>query len=237
MFHPIVSIANLSENKNMAFLEFLERMKEAYNEIYEKDRAVHVDQNGYYIGDNDAERWWLASIEAFIEEYELDIDISNIKQASDTGFSREFRDFQNMINKLAVRASSPASNVLKQIYVISNEDRAELAGLINKIRLIINEKLEASNKKENILLKLNALQAEIDTDNTRFERARKTAVDFTATVSEAFQELKPAIEILERIKRIFWNTEERKLLTAPEPKPLLEAPEKLKGLLDDEIPF
>ena len=239
MFYPLVNLNNLSEDKTEAFSEFLERVRNEYNEYKKQDRNEETDMNGNYIGGYNPEKWALMSISGYIKAAELDIDMPEISFNMDENellkaFTESMAIITYNIPQLKYKAEREKRGYL------SPEDKNKLNELLNKIRIIINEKVKESDKKEAMILKLNDLQKEIDTDKTRFERINKMVVDVSVTAKEV---CKNVIPFIDKIMKIIRDSGNKKALPAPKEKPLLESPETesteaiSESNLDDEIPF
>ena len=239
MFYPPVNLNNLPEDETEAFSELLERVIKKYHEYKKQDRDEEMDIDGNYIGEYNPEKWALISISGYIKATELDIDMPEISFNMDENelqkvFTESMARITYHMNRLKDKAEREKRGYL------SPKDKNKLNELLNKIRIIINEKVKESDKKEAMILKLNDLQKEIDTDKTRFERLNKMLVDVSVTAKEV---CKNVIPFIDKIMKIIRDSGNKKALPAPEEKLLLESPETEstqpipESNLDDDIPF
>ncbi len=122
--------------------------------------------------------------------------------------------------------------------------------LLDELRSTV-EKLEISDaKRQRLLARINALQAEIDRERTRYEVFAALMIEAADDVGEAAKRLEPAVQLLERIGAAFGSAkrsepQQKQLPPASKPKQI-EGPKapvvakKKNGFdkaLDDEIPF
>jgi uncharacterized coiled-coil DUF342 family protein len=124
----------------------------------------------------------------------------------------------------------------------TNDYKSEIGSFLEKIRKIVNQEVETGKKKDKIFSKIASLQSEVDRDVTTVDAAFGRVRELGKVLGEAGGNLKPAVDQLERIKKIFWdNSEKVDQLPKPDrPKMITKDDDTGYGQsrdLDDEIPF
>ena len=116
---------------------------------------------------------------------------------------------------------------------------------LTKVRNIV-EKLEISrDKKAELLIKIGALEQEVDRDRTRFETYGALVIESAGVLGDAVDKLEPVRKWLDTIGRVFWGAkkeEDTKQLPPPAEHKRIEAPRAPQPSpksdnLDDDIPF
>lgn len=238
-----VDISDLPENSEEAFIDFEKRLRISLEKASRNDRDENIDQNGNYVGSHTPERYYVSSIRAFLDEYDLDIDVEDISTLDDATFPHYFRDFFNRINYARTRLSlhkqrskiaGPGTQIL-----IGPTYKDEINNLLGTIRKIVNQEIIDENKKDAIFTKIAALQLEIDRDRTTIDALFSRMIDLTKTVGECAENVEPLVEKLERIMKLFLKgTEKTKLLPKKErPKLISKEADDTDQVSDDEIPF
>ncbi len=231
-----VEISNLPDDPEEAFIVFYDRVMESCEEYKRENRS---NNDGLYI----PEKFAIGSLLSFIQMRNIphagDINFNDFYDTSDkdAAFVNCAADINRVITSLMLKHSNKAK-------YLSTEQKTEIADLLNKIRQIVDEKLDAGGKKDLILRKINNLQSEIDADKTQLETARKVCIDTTATIKTSWDNLpSPVTNLIKRLAEIFWNAEEKKLLESDE-KPLITSKTQqnnengnIDDTDDDDIPF
>lgn len=241
----------LSMDSQQAFVQYLEQLRNLFQSASRNDREHSVDQNGDYVGSYDPERAFVVGILAFLDEYGLETEISDISELDDDAeFFKQFKRFEAKINYTAMRyrlrINRIESGSVGTLIAIAESYKTEIGSLLEKIRKIVNQEVEAGNKRDKIFTKIAALQSEVDRDQTTVDAAFGRVLDLSKTLGEAGGNIKPAIDQLERIKKLFWDKSE-KVEQLPKPgRPKMITEEKSDSdqgqggrprTIDDEIPF
>lgn len=127
--------------------------------------------------------------------------------------------------------------------------KLKLRHLLEEFRGIV-DKLEISvAKKDRLHARINALQAEVERERTRYEAFAALMIEAADDVGEAARRLEPVVQLAERIAGVFGGakrTEDAQVqLPKPEEKKRIEGPASKNGKkssafdksFDDEIPF
>lgn len=96
---------------------------------------------------------------------------------------------------------------------------------LEQIRVLVDKAELGETKKEALFKKINALQAEIDRDRTRFEALAALTIEASGTLGEALEKSK--IEsLLDKVAYLFWGAkqEETKRLPPPTERKRIEPP-------------
>lgn len=116
---------------------------------------------------------------------------------------------------------------------------------LTQVRDIV-EKLEINqNKKDELLIKIGALEQEVDRNRTRFETYAALVIESAGVLGDAVDELEPIRKWLDTIGRVIWGAkkeEDTKQLPPPAEHKRIEAPgapepPPKSDNLDDDIPF
>lgn len=241
----------LSTDSQLAFVQFLDQTRDLYQRASSNDREHNVDPNGHYIGSYNPEREFFISILAFLDEYGLETEIADISELDDDEeFFKNFKKFLFKVNYTAMRyrlrQNRIESGSIGTVISIADSYKTEIGSHLEKIRKIVNQELQAGNKRDKIYKKIAALQSEVDRDQTTVDAAFGRVLDLSKTLGEAGGNIKPAVDQLERIKKLFWdNSEKVEQLPKPE-RPKLITEDRLgsdqdyedrSADTDDEIPF
>lgn len=246
MIFDDVNIAGLPANSQEAFAEFEAQVRSAYELKSRGDREHNIDQNGNYFGSYEPERSYVTAILAFLDEYSLETEIEDISELDNDAFNQQFGRFKSKIEyittRYVLRKNRIVSGSIGTIIEISKGYKSEIGSFLEKIRKIVNQEVAAGNKKDKIFRKIVSLQSEVDRDKTTVDAAFGRVLDLSKVLGEAGGNLKPAIDQLERVKKIFWEGSE-KVDQLPKPeRPKQITKEETGGFgtpsdIDDEIPF
>lgn len=235
-------LGGLPENGEEAFAVFEERAREKLNVELQNDRRYNSDQNDFYIGSYEPERSYVTAILAFLDEYSISADIEDISELENEEFFKQFGRFKSKVEyvstRFELRKQRENSGAIGTIIILSPDYKAKVGDLLSTIRKIVNQEVAESQKKENIFKKIAALQSEVDRDRTTVDAAFGRLLQLTKAVKEGAEDIKPAIDQLERLKKLFWegSAEVENLPKPDRPKALPKADEPKSGH-DDEIPF
>lgn len=238
-----IDIDGLGDNAEEAFVVFEERLRAGLRNAQEKDERLFTDHDGHYLGSFAPQRYYVSSIMAFLDEYDLDIGkISDISKVDNSFFLSQFNDFFSSINyartRFKLRKEKIGSGQIGTPIVIDSDYKAEIYKNLNTIRKIVNSNVQDENKKDAIYKKIANLQSEVDRDRTTIDAFFARATDLSRTISECAENLDPAIQRLERIMSAFGKgTKQIPRLPNKESQKLLPSVEKRAEFVDDEIPF
>jgi hypothetical protein len=248
MIFDDVNLAALPANSQEAFSEYEAQVRAAYEESARGDQDYNVDQDNNYTGSYDPERSYVMAILAFLDEYSLEAEVEDISALDNEEFYKHFKQFKSKIEYVTIRYSLRKNRItsggLGTVISISQSYKSEIGSLLEKIRKIVNQEVEAGKKKDKIFGKIAALQSEVDRDQTTVDAAFGRVLDLSKVLGEAGGNIKPAVDQLERLKKIFWDRSEKvKQLPKPD-RPKMITEEKQGGykdgkvsVPDDEIPF
>lgn len=242
MIFKDVNIAELPASSEEAFAEYEAQVRAVYEKRSNDDRQYNSDRDGNYVGSYEPERSYVTAILAFLDEYTLETDIEDISELDNDDFYREFGKFKSKIEyisiRYALRKNRISSGSIGTMIELSSDYKSQIGSLLEKIRKIVNQEIDEGPKKDKIFAKISSLQSEVDRDMTTVDAAFGRVLDLSRTIGEAGGNLKPAVDQLERIKKIFWDKSEKvEQLPKPErPKQISKAKDS-SGDLDDEVPF
>lgn len=238
------NVSDLPSNGEEAFAMYEERVRKAYEEELTDDRQYNSDRDGNYYGNYEPERSYVTKILAFLDEYSITGDIEDISDLENEEFYKNFGRFKSRVQYISTRfdlrqGRVNSGNIGTQIS-LQTSYKPSVGEHLEKIRKIINQEVDEGPKKDKIFKRISALQSEIDRDRTTIDAAFGRMIDLAQALGAAGEEIKPAVDQLERIKKIFFNNSEKiESLPKPErPKMIPKADEQSKNNgLDDEIPF
>ena len=236
-----IDIADLPESKEAAFVEYETRLRSALSDAIRQDRYDQTDGNGNYHGNHEPERYYVSSIIAFMDEYELYetelVDITALPSHEfETAYSTFFNKINYIVSRFRLRAARFASGTAGTPIQIVPNYKEEARKLLSTIRKIVEQEIKDPNKKDAIYQRISALQDEIDRDRTTVDALFSRLLDVTKVVGEAAENLEPLVEKVERLKRLFFEgLDKLPFLPKTERKKALPAPEL--DAEDDEIPF
>lgn len=235
---------DLSESSEEAFALYEQRAREAYEEQIQNDRQYHSDHNGNYEGSFAPERSYVTAILAFLDEYSIETNIEDISELDNEEFYKEFGRFKSKVEYISTRFNLRKNRLengsLGTAITLEQSYKSEVGTHLEKIRKIINQEVSEGAKKDKIFRKISALQSEVDRDMTTIDAAFGRMLDLSRVIGECGENVKPAVDQLERIKKIFWdNSDKVDALPKPErPKALPKADTATSSRdIDDEIPF
>lgn len=242
MIIDAINIEGLGDNIEEAFVAFEERLRQALSIAQEKDWKINNDMNGNYAGTYAPQKYYVSSVLAFLDEYNLEIDVDDISELEGHAFLQSFDKFSNQINRartrFKLRKARIDSGQAGTLILIQADFKDEIHKNLDTIRKIVNQNIESQNKKDEIFKKIAALQSEIDRDRTTIDAVFGRAIDLSKVLGEFAENLEPAIQKFERIMTALRNGTDRvPLLPKKERQILLPPKAENKGEMDDEIPF
>lgn len=234
----------LSANSQEAFATFEATARKKYEKDSFDDRNNNFSGDGEYHGRYEPERTYVTSILAFLDEYQLEVDVADILDLDEQEFLKEFEKFrsktQYMTMRFEIRKARIGSGSVGTLIEIPLDYKSEIGKHLETIRRIVNQKIEAGRKKDSIFSKIASLQSEVDRDQTTVDAAFGFILDLGKTLGQAGKEMKPAVDQLERVKKLFWDKSEKVPQLPKQDRPKLitkDGPPAFRNDLDDEIPF
>ena len=243
MIIDAVDVDDLSLNREEAFIAFEERLRVALATSQAEDRRNNSDNSGYYTGSYSPERFYVSSVMAFLDEYDLNLEVRDITYLSDDEFRSAFDDFFNRVNyvrtRFKLRKARPATGQTGTVITLKPDYKDEIHGLLNTVRKIVNANIQSESKRELIYKRIAALESEVDRDRTTIDAVFGRFLELSRVVGECAKNLEPLVQKLERVMAalrdgaepapLLPKTEQTQLLTSSKPK--------LDQDLGDEIPF
>lgn len=237
-----IDYSGLPKSREAALVAFVDIVNETYASDMAADRRANTDQHDNYYGSYAPERSYVTTILAFIDEYEVDLDVIDISDLPNGQFFTEFGRFKSKIDYVRTRfklrqAKGDAGGIGTTIAIASSY-KSEIGHLLETIRKIINQEPIDTKKKDKIFSKISSLQSEVDRDRTTVDAVFSRMLDLSQAVGESAEKLDPLIKQLERLKKLLWDSSEKiDLLPKPERPKMIAKEETNVGTLDDEIPF
>lgn len=243
MIIDTVDVDDLSLNREEAFIAFEERLRVALTASQAEDRRNNSDSTGYYTGSYSPERYYVSSVLAFLDEYELELEVRDITYLADEEFRSAFADFFNRVNyvrtRFKLRKARLVTGQAGTVVTIKPLYKEEIHNLLNTVRKIVNANIASESKRELIYKRIAGLESEVDRDRTTIDAVFGRFLDLSGVVGQCAKNLEPLVQKLERVMAA--------LRDGAEPTPLLPKPERTQLLpsskpnvhhdLDDEIPF
>ena len=243
MIFDEIDFSNLPENREEAFTDFVKNISVEFSRKLEDDRRTYSDQDGSYGGSYEPERSFVTAILAFLDEYGIDAEISDISELSNQEFANHFGKFKSKVEYLTTRFKLRQGRIkngsIGTLITIEFSYKADIGKLLDTARKIVNQEVKDQNKKDKILSKISSLQSEVDRDQTTVDALFGRMLDLTQVIGDSVENLTPLIDKLERVKKIFWENP-RKVEQLPKPdRPKMITQESIptKNNYDDEIPF
>lgn len=237
-----INLNDLPDESEEAFVAFEERLRDILKIEEDQDQKMYRDENGYYAGSYYPQRYYVSSIIAFLDEYNIDMDIEDISSKDNPEFLTYYTEFFNRINyartRFKLRKKRTLSGQAGTPILINPNFREQIHNLLATIKKIVNAHIQDINKKERIYKKIVGLQSEIDRERTTIDAVFSRAIDISRVIGECAENMEPLVQKVERLFRV--------LSDAANPLPLLPKKERAKLLpksdahsddLEDDIPF
>jgi hypothetical protein len=242
MIFDELDFSKLPASREEAFTEFVKELSAEYSQRVKSDRQTYSDQNGHYEGSYEPERSFVTAILAFLDEYGIESDISDISELSHQEFSANFGIFKSRVDYLTtrfkLRQHRITSGSIGTLITIESDYKSEVGRLLNTIRKIVNQEVKDARKRDSITAKISSLQSEIDRDQTTVDALFGRMLDLSQALGQSAENLSPLLDKLERIKRLFWdNSKKVEQLPKPDRPKLITKEKKSDASVDDEIPF
>lgn len=241
MIIDTVDTSNLGNSAEEAFVEFEQRLRAALEDEKRWDREQNQDHNGNYYGSYEPDRFYVSSILAFLDEYDLDIEINDISEAEDHDFRSCFSQFFSKINyaktRFALRIQRIDTGSAGTPILILESYKDDIHKNLDTIRKIVNQQVKDNNKKDAIFTKIASLQSEIDRERTTIDMIFGRIIDLSKVIGECAENMDPAVQKLERVMKALKDGTERVKLLPTRNRPKLKPPKKVTEEADDEIPF
>ncbi|MEO1151103.1 MAG: hypothetical protein AAFW83_08965 [Pseudomonadota bacterium] len=240
-----IDLLDLPQGSEQAFVEYDKRLRNVLRQERIRDADDHRDQDGFYAGNREPERYYVSSILAFLDEYELDAfeldDISELpKEEFEEAFTKFFTKINYLITRYALRESREETGTAGTPILIAPQFKDEIMGHLETVRKIVEQEIQDEFKKNAIYEKLANLELEINRDRTTADALFIRMIQFSSVINECGDKIDPLLKKAERIKAlIFEGSKRRETLPPPKRKKQLPAPkeEDTSYELDDDIPF
>ena len=236
-----INLSDLPESIEEAFVVFAKEVNAEYSRQYYHEQDNMYDQNGDYLGTYEPERSYVGHITAFIDEFNLEIDVPDISSFIGHEYKNQFNIFKSKIEyisvRFALRKSRMEQGTLGTLITFQQSYKSEIGELLETIRKIVNQQIQDVNKKDKIFTKIASLQSEVDRDQTTFDAFCQRTLDLSRTIGESADLLESAIAKLERIKKIFWDKSNKVDMLPKKSRQKLLPKEPEVSEFDDEIPF
>lgn len=158
--------------------------------------------------------------------------IEDVDYQTYVNFSKDVEHYRTMLQIRRARRRKEFSVALDQAMKI------KLRHMLSQMREIVDRLDVCPTKKEALFAKINALQAEIDRDRTRFDIAAALWIEGCEKLGEGAEKLKPLREILDSIGNLFKQA--KKLEGADTPRlPPADKPKQIEPPkpTSDDTPF
>ena len=246
-----LDLSNLPKDREPAFVDFVTALNEELELSIQRDRTIYSDQNGNYEGSYEPERSFVTAILAFLDEYSIDSEITDISECSNQDFAESFGRFKSRIGYITTRFKLRKNRIktgsIGTLIEIDSNYKSEIGSLLEKIRKIVNSEIESDNKKDKIFSKIASLQSEVDRSQTTVDALFGRALDLSQVIGKFGENVSPLIDQMERLKKLFWDSPKKvEQLPKPDrPKRITHEkdtdPRVTKGTdldnINDEIPF
>ncbi|HEX2859394.1 MAG TPA: hypothetical protein VHP58_04265 [Alphaproteobacteria bacterium] len=240
-----LDLLDMAHGTEEAFIAF-ESMTQEQLEIdrkYDRDNSDNFDRDHNYIGSYEPERHYVQAILAFIDEYDIKLDVKNITEYKGHDFPRIFSEFKSKVHytktRFLLRQKREATGQAGTLISIGASFKTEIHSHLDIIRKIVNQEITDQNKKDAIFRGIASLASEVDRDRTTLDAAFSRFIDLSKVIREFAGNIEPAVTQLERIMSAFTSgvikieiltvSDRPKLIEDKSPKPLIP--------IDDEIPF
>lgn len=235
-----LDISQLPADPLDAFVEFERAVREKFEQRAIEDRK-NLDQNGYYDGFYEPDRAYVTEVLAFLDEYDLEVGIEDISSLNDSEFHPAFQRFKNRIRYTTTRYRLHNNRIsagsIGTAMLIAQSYKEEIASHLDKIRKIVNQNVESGHKRDKIFSKIASLQSEVDRDQTTVDAVFARVLSLSRLIGDVGENLGPAIEQLERVKRLFFEAS-RPVEKLPSPdRPKLIPKDEGSREEPDELPF
>ena len=235
-----IDLDKLPQGDEDAFVFFERKIRQEYERERSNDRDFHTEHDVGYEGSFAPERMYLSAILAFIDEYNLDIDLPDISDLSGYEFESNFGKFIADVGYAATRFSLRKYRIeagsAGTVILISSTYKSEIGDLLGTIRKIVNQEVEDIKKKDKIFSKIASLQSEVDREQTTLDAFCGRAIDLSKAIGECADNLEPLVKKMEQIKRIFWDHSNKvKLLPKKERLKLITKQDTDES--EDKLPF
>lgn len=175
------------------------------------------------------EREYLHSLKAYIDEYEIDCPFNIPLHLRDDEISEYFREVEDFLRyagaRLGVKRLRGQKSGIPVVLKLDTDFRKKIHDRLTQIRSFVEASDLSDRKKDSIYAKIASLRAEIDREKTRLEAFMALQLDIAESVGETAEKLKPAVDLLENLVKIFSRApRDSGMLEAPADNPKLIAP-------------
>lgn len=230
--------AELPADPEQAFLILEQRYRDECNR---QINSVPEDEltNVFYV---DYIAQVLATIEALDLETEFDTKVINIEEVDYITYRKFSKDVLYYRTILGIKHGR---RVQKFSVRFDGATKQKIRHHLTKVREIVENMEISQDKKEALLLKIGALEQEVDRDRTRFESYAALVIESAGVLGDAADKLEPVRKWLDTIGRVIWGAKKEegaKQLPPPAELKRIQPPQTTEqlpenGNLEDDIPF
>lgn len=195
---------------------------------------------------DEAERQYIAYALAFIDEYNINIDIDKDAPDENDSFWKYYKGFIKSIDyykaRIMVRTYRSGSSTIAIAISLSNDYRSQIHDHLAAIRKIVTAVEMEETRREALFSKINTLAREVDRERTRLEVFTAMFLDVTQAIGEGAENLEPLLKRIERLAAIFGKAKaeaDREEIGPPPKKKLITDSSKARETdsPEDETPF
>ena len=184
----------------------------------------------------------LATIKELGLEAEFDAQVPKIEEIDYNTYINFGKDVKYYRTILEIRHGR---RVQKFSIRFDGATKQKIRHHLTKVREIVENMEVSQYKKEALLLRIGALEQEVDRDRTRFEAYAALVIESAGVLGDAADKLEPVRKLLDTIGRVIWGAkkeEDAKQLPPPTELKRIQPPHTTEQLpekdnLDDDIPF
>ncbi|MCG8689883.1 MAG: hypothetical protein MI806_01605 [Minwuiales bacterium] len=178
------------------------------------------------------EQSYVGMIKGFVDESGIDLDTTTetYEENWDTYFAQFRGRIEYFKTRIRTRAKMAFLSKPDELVKLSEDYREEIHSLLNRVRKVVHASDLEQSKKDVILQKINELNDEVDQRLTKLGRFKAAWLEITEAIGEGADNLKPAVEILERVGGIFGKARNE---TDPAQLPPPATPKQLPGPGDE----
>lgn len=230
--------AELPEDPEQAFLILEQRFRDECNR--QINSAHESERTDVYYVDYIAQV--LATINALGLEAEFDAQVPKIEEVDYNTYLNFGKDVKYYRTMLEIKRGR---RVQKFSVRFDGSTKQKIRHHLTKVREIVENMEVSQDKKEALLLKIGALEQEVDRDRTRFEAYAALVIESAGVLGDAADKLESVRKWLDTIGRVIWGAkkeEDAKQLPPPAELKRIQPPQTTEQLpendnLDDDIPF
>jgi hypothetical protein len=106
MIIDAVNLEELGSHAEESCIVLDERQRAALTASQSQDRRENTDNDGYYAGSYSPERYYVSSVLAFLDEFNLEIEVPDVTHLSGRDFLTAFDELFNKMDQIETQESS-----------------------------------------------------------------------------------------------------------------------------------